>query len=499
MPFNLLTSKEKRQIKLIASILASENQTIEKKSLARALECSTRIIYPEVDEINNKFGDYIEIQRSNDRLKVIKYNDSTLSKIGQIIIQENLEFNIMAEAFLEKNNDVNVLSDMYFVSQSTIYRSIDKINNFFKHKKLGVSLVTNPLRFVGSEIILRQLWVHFIELFYDTSEWPLEDIDKSLFNNLISAMTNIFNYGKYFQTSSILKLEFSVNLNRLKKGYYYQEGDWHCSDELMDYILSFGDIRKALKVILEEQNLEFTSDNLKNLMMYIINDEMIINSKQFINELEDNIVHQESFNQFKQALQKLIKDFNLKSLDDQSFYHFALIIYNLSCAYSKTPNIFIEKAVYKEYEMINYLSSQFNTFDQRFRQIIKDYLKKLPTFNENYNFNEILFHLYSIWPSLLNQLEKPLTKPVIRIVTDSYFLSQQIANYFSTYIGKISNIIVSKESINNLPTIIDQTDILVTTCITPPSIDSKTLYLSKFPDFKTISQLLLMIKEIQNE
>ena len=499
MPFSLLANKEKRQIKLIASILISENQTIDKESLAMALECSTRIIYSDVDEINNRFGDYIEIKKGNDHLKAINYDNSTLSKIVKIFIRENLEFNIMAEAFLEKINDVSVLSDMYYVSQSTIYRSIDKINDFLKRKKVEVSLVTKPLRFVGSEFILRQLWVYFIELFYKKDEWPFEDIDKSLFNNLISVITNVFNYGKYFQTSSRMKIEFSVNLNRLQKGYNYQEDDWHHSDELIDYILSFSDIKNALEDILKEQNLAFTSDNLKNLTMYIINDEMIITNKQFINELEGNIEHQESFNQFKQALQKLINDFNLKSLDDQSFYHYALIIYNLSCAYPKMPNVFIEKVIYEEFEMVNHLSSQFNTFDQRFRQIIKDYLEDLPTFNKNYNFNEILFHLYSIWPNLFDQLEKSFPKPVIRIFTDSYYLSQQIADYFSTFIGTVSDIIVSKDSITDLPTIIEQADILVTTYVTSPNIDTRTLHLSKFPDLDTVSQLLQMIKEIQNE
>lgn len=88
---------------------------------------------------------------------------------------------------------------------------------------------------------------------------------------------------------------------------------------------------------------------------------------------------------------------------------------------------------------------------------------------------------------------------MIRIFTDSYYLSQQIADYFSTFIGTVSDIIVSKDSITDLPTIIEQTDILVTTYVTSPNIDTKTLHLSKFPDLDTVSQLLQIIKEIQNE
>lgn len=110
-----------------------------------------------------------------------------------------------------------------------------------------------------------------------------------------------------------------------------------------------------------------------------------------------------------------------------------------------------------------------------------------------------MFHLYSIWPSLLDQLEKSFPKPVIRIFTDSYYLSLQIADYFSTFIGTVSNIIVSKDSITDLPTIIEQTDILVTTYVTSLNIDTNTLHLSKFPDLDTVSQLLQIIKEIQNE
>lgn len=129
---DLLTSPQKRQLLIIENLFSSK-EWIHINDIAKKMNCSDRIIKNDISNIKRNFTN-LKIDSSSKGIKLADAISFDLSYVYQTILAESESFKILEYIFL---NDKCSLSNLYksiFISKSTIYRIIGKINAVIRKK-----------------------------------------------------------------------------------------------------------------------------------------------------------------------------------------------------------------------------------------------------------------------------------------------------------------------------------------------------------------------------
>lgn len=208
----LLSSSEKRELKIIYLLYQEEKiWTVEELSLN--LKCSIDTCYRYIDRIKLIFADHdLEFELISKKTKGVllkKKQNASLSKYESIYLAETLEFKILSAIFHSNNLTAEKLADYLFISKSTLYRKLKKLNTILE--KNGIQLNSSTLQLSGNEIWIRE---YFYLLYWSTSDsgfWPFESVPKQVLNHRIKAIIN--QQKSYFSTLDKLKLTYRMAIN----------------------------------------------------------------------------------------------------------------------------------------------------------------------------------------------------------------------------------------------------------------------------------------------
>src|SRR5699024_7856347 len=213
---HLLNQTENRQL-LLAEILQDKGNWITLSELSKILNCSVRVLKDDLAHFKNNFTE-LAIETSNNGIRLNKEKNMGLKSFYQHTLHYSTAYNLLEIIIIEEYNSVVDLIERLYISSSTIYRLIDRINKDIKDKSFKIE--TNPCRIVGSERDIRYFFYNFFHEKYPSFEWPYPNLDENgldLFLNFFIKFTHMDTDFAYY---NIFKTVAAVNLIRYKQGHF---------------------------------------------------------------------------------------------------------------------------------------------------------------------------------------------------------------------------------------------------------------------------------------
>ncbi|HFU7090130.1 TPA: helix-turn-helix domain-containing protein [Bacillus cereus] len=206
---SLITDKSaKRKIRIL-EILSVEQKLITSIELAKQLNCSTRTITSEINELNTVLPENWDIISEKARGYILKKPPTaSLSPIIMSYIQDSLFFKILIETFHNKYYSLEKWSQILYVNKITLRSNLKQFNESILNAN---KLEFNPgvIKLNGDEINIRFLYKSFffsIERY--TNVISLPDDLMQMINNAL----NLYNVKIDF---SLLKVILYVSIHRI--------------------------------------------------------------------------------------------------------------------------------------------------------------------------------------------------------------------------------------------------------------------------------------------
>lgn len=180
-----ILSSHDMKILLFLEELNKKRSRVSISQLSDTLKIPIRTLSSYIQEFND-YGLSIKISSSNRGIQLKIPSNTSFRCIYQEIYKRSLELSIIQQLFLSGGQTIDELSDTFFVSSSTIKRSISRVNNILKPDNISISSNQNILS--GNEKKIRQ----FLSFFYLEKYADLEFLNDDEAHILSTLITNLF-------------------------------------------------------------------------------------------------------------------------------------------------------------------------------------------------------------------------------------------------------------------------------------------------------------------
>lgn len=207
----LLRSNELRRLR-IAETLYTKDDWMTISDLAKELNVSTRILKYDIDNFTNLFDDFT-IETSHYGIRLQFHNNKSLKTLYKNVMEQSTSFQLLETLFFEENYSTFELADVLYLSQSTLYRMIEHINDVVS--SYGFQIETNPCRIVGDEQSIRSFYTVYFYEKYTRLDWGHKAYDEEI-DQFLYFVLGVVNCDIDFALFNIMKLMTTVNFMRYK-------------------------------------------------------------------------------------------------------------------------------------------------------------------------------------------------------------------------------------------------------------------------------------------
>lgn len=219
---SLLKSSTQRHLALI-EYLSFQDDWVTITHISEVLNSSTRIIKNDIVWFNNNFPS-IRFETTQAGVRILMDQTTGIQEFYRTTLRQSLIFQLLEEIFFDESLTVNELANRLDSSQSTIYRAIEMINNYFSNDDCVVE--TNPCRMIGDEQFIRNFYRTYFNEGYTVFEWPFKNINEELTDERFNSILSLTSKGSDVDDSFIdfafyqsIKLMVSVNKTRYQHGH----------------------------------------------------------------------------------------------------------------------------------------------------------------------------------------------------------------------------------------------------------------------------------------
>lgn len=286
-----------RQRKLLI-ILINANDYLSSAELAKALSVSTKTIFNDLDKLSfflKKFNLRIK-RKTGNGLKLIGKEENLQSLKDEFIDKNDIkktqsltsrQADICLYIF-SHNTYIKDIAIHFFVSRSTVVRDIKQINvQLLSKYKVKIKNSYENLVIEGSEVDKRKALSKLILLKFDSSleekllknEVPL--YINQLFNiNLepllifINNLENDYNIKFTIEAKSNLLIHLAIAVKRIRLNHVIGSTQ-KLQEQLISYQKYLPVLKKNIKDIEKEYQIEFDNDELYLMLIYIFSSKMI--------------------------------------------------------------------------------------------------------------------------------------------------------------------------------------------------------------------------------
>lgn len=359
-----------RQRKLLI-ILINANDYLSSAELAKALSVSTKTIFNDLDKLSfflKKFNLRIK-RKTGNGLKLIGKEENLQSLKDEFIDKNDIkktqsltsrQADICLYIF-SHNTYIKDIAIHFFVSRSTVVRDIKQINvQLLSKYKVKIKNSYENLVIEGSEVDKRKALSKLILLKFDSSlekkllknEVPL--YINQLFNiNLepllifINNLENDYNIKFTIEAKSNLLIHLAIAVKRIRLNHVIGSTQ-KLQEQLISYQKYLPVLKKNIKDIEKEYQIEFDNDELYLMLIYIFSSKMInhnINgnllciTKKFISQISK--ATQFDYGKDEELLDSLNQHLEVAKLRIK----FGLEIYNPFLNYILEHNLYLFMAI----------------------------------------------------------------------------------------------------------------------------------------------------------
>lgn len=254
---NLLTSKQRRELDVL-EFLTHVGTPQQVKEIAEYANINNRMVMETIRNINDGY-DFIDIFKMED-LYGIKYkNNTSIDRVYNKIYESNIYFAIIRYIFFHDTATLDDLSNALYVSESTTYRSILKVNEILT-EKYGFSIDSYPYQFTGDELHIRLFMQRFFIESSTIINWPFPDHDRKFYESMLLQMVSYTPYK--LDVYSLNQLSISVIVNEIRYNYGHKHNlpitrlQSSLADAVDLYDFNLHELNKQFNLNLDEEYIE---------------------------------------------------------------------------------------------------------------------------------------------------------------------------------------------------------------------------------------------------
>lgn len=198
-----LSSTKNRQIELI-ELLRTANNYVSVKQLAKKVDAVPKTVINDCLEIEEQWNNIVQIEKnSSGDLHLTEKDNHTIQEIFSDILKESPTFQLLEILFFHPGKLRSDLEKELYLSSSSLYRRIVKLNDGLE--KRGLQVDRNRLTLVGEDERQVRIFMagYFLEV-YDVYEWPFELDQKAIWDSVTYLDKELDLKLSFYQKRSLL-------------------------------------------------------------------------------------------------------------------------------------------------------------------------------------------------------------------------------------------------------------------------------------------------------
>jgi len=212
-----LSSTKNRQIEII-ELLRTSNNYVSVKKIAKKVDAVPKTILNDCIEIEDQWNAIVQIEKNSaGDLHLTEKDNHTVREIFSDILKESPTFQLLEILFFEPGKLRTDLEKELFLSSSSLYRRIVKLNEGLEMRGLRVD--RNTLTLNGESELHVRLFMssYFLEV-YDIYEWPFQ-LDQKMIFDTIDRLNEEFDLNLNFLQKTELAFLLAVSMIRQEQGF----------------------------------------------------------------------------------------------------------------------------------------------------------------------------------------------------------------------------------------------------------------------------------------
>lgn len=485
---NLLNVSEHRRLKFI-EILACEDTWLTLNELSGKLNVSSRVLKDDISYFR-QHNDAFTIRTSYKGVRLQFKNNHCLKTIFQQTYAESRPYQLLETIFFNEEKSIDDLATEFFVSSSTLYRMVDKINKVFA--KQDFSIQTNPCRVVGNEKNIRHFFYQYFYEKYLPFEWPYTSLNEETIDQFLKFFLDYTKMDTDFAYYHIFKTVSAVNLIRYQNENYINTE--HIKSNFNEIIADLTLFSNKFKAFEEELNLQVNEELIQQIFTPFIQEEFSLNYKR----LEDKAKTDKNLKEQVEFLENFLK--NLPDKHEISLLNKKEIILTVhNQTYLQKQIIQPHYILYNQYKYFSdKVQKDFPDFYEDLYEGAKNYQKISELAGTKEDIDYIIYLIFTYWEHLISELRKKQKKIKALIVSDHHKSYSKMLKDFLTreFYMQLKLDIYTEIDLN--VSILEQSDydMIVTTFPVPPLRTKPLVYIQNVPNFKDVTNIQYEIDKI---
>ncbi|AEB30123.1 putative trans-acting regulator [Carnobacterium sp. 17-4] len=407
----VLDASERRKLEVIEHLYFTESW-VTLKELALKTVSSERILKQDMLQLREYYTkEVLQTSHLGVRLVLPPYKDC--DDLYRYFLSNSLAFNFIEMLIYDETKTVFELAEELYVSPSTLFRLIKKLN--ISLTDYYVQVQTNPCKLISeTEESIRYFYISYFSERYNNLEWPFKTINQNFFEQLLIFIAKTNNIPVNFADFKRLKLWTAVPYLRVKQGHQVSVMSSNYSKMIPDFS-NFqpltGLIEKKLAITLDKNFIE-------QVFSIFINNDFKFSYESLIEDTKINPAVKERVSYHTTLLHNLSNQIGIPIPNQQ---HLLKEMFNISH--------FVFKSKEGQYPLPYILFNSKKYFVQSMEELFPDFitlafsnLKKYEKkTNEHYSETaryEIIYTLLIHWDHLIPELYNQKDKVRLLIVSD---------------------------------------------------------------------------------
>lgn len=473
-----LSSTKNRQINII-QILRTANNYVSIKQLAESVNAVPKTVVNDCLEIEDQWSDIIQIEKNaSGELRLTEKDNHSVHEIFSAILKESPTFQLLELLFFQPGKLRTDLEKELFLSSSSLYRRIVKLNEGLVAR--GLKIDRNQLCLIGNnELQLRIFMAGYFTEVYDIYDWPFP-LDQEAILKAANDLNETFSLNLTFIQKTEFSFLIAVSLIRQEHGFFnHQKQTMYAKNHLKFYLPS---VKHGLAHLDLPENEQHQYDLIQTIF--------------WPNFAWDNQEEEERITRLCDTTIATIIEALGITISDQSRIECIDLLKMTYTSYKVYP---YEKYVAYNRELYNSLTIQrdFMVFSKVLMKTLKNLESKVHFPWYSLYYHSILFELFIYWNDLPDKLAA-LRQPVkVEVCSDLGIKhAQLLAHYLkNNYPKKISLDIQAEKIYAKVAQESLTSDLYVTNFSTPIIPEEKLFVIEDVPSDKSLNALSKRIED----
>lgn len=489
-----IKSTDRRRLQLI-ELLFEVDHWITTSELADKLNTSPRNLKDDLAFIRDKDSS-IQLESSPQGIRSQLNPSNSIQEYYQSVLKSTLAFQILEEIFFNDKLTVYDLAFALHTSPSTVYRTIDQLNDYFVDYDCRIE--SNPCQFVGNERFIRNYYRAYFKEVSTFLEWPFRNFAEQAFDNTFNSVINFLERFvdidisfMDFATYETVKLLLTVSIIRVQQGHFVDTTDENnLFFNIFFNAMKFFVLPKELKAI---GGQKLTPEYIYQLFYPYLKEDMAYG----IDSLEKLCKKNPQVNKAVSFLKDDLQVFSEKIGIDINLDTVVATVYGTTYLEDDDPNT--HYILYNRNKIFNQRIKHDYPFvyDALYASII-EYRKRL---NRDLNPDKIhllVYSLFTAWENLLVGLHTKYQQVSILVLSDGHYSHAKMIQNLLSFELRNNVTINTYQNREITADLLDASDcdLIISTFKLPDFANKETIIIDHYPSLHDINRIEALINKI---